>query len=104
MPRDDNRRNLPSFPTRRSSDLTGWQQITVAYPVAAPGSTLDYNAYVTNAPPGTCFDADDAARSVEHTSQLQSPPSVALPLPPATETAPLAVTADASASTDADVS
>ena len=24
-------------------------------------STLDFNAYVTGAPPGTCFYADDAA-------------------------------------------
>ena len=34
--------------------------ISLAYPVTAPGSTLDYNAYISNAAPRTCFDADDA--------------------------------------------
>ncbi len=42
---------------------TAWQQVTVTYTVAAPGSTLDLNAYLSSAdaPPGTCFYADDAA-------------------------------------------
>jgi PKD repeat protein len=41
---------------------TAWQQVTVAYAPAAPGaSTLDLNAYVVGAPPGTCFSADDAS-------------------------------------------
>jgi hypothetical protein len=41
---------------------TDWQPVTVAYTPAAPGrSTLDLNAYVLDAPPGTCFRADDAA-------------------------------------------
>ena len=40
---------------------TAWQQISVSYTPAAPGaSTLDLHAYVTGAPPGTCFLADDA--------------------------------------------
>jgi acid phosphatase type 7 len=38
-----------------------WQRVSVAYEPVAPGaSTLDFNAYVSNAPPGTCFYADDA--------------------------------------------
>jgi len=52
---------LAGSASARVTLTTDWQQIAVAYPVAAPGSALDYNAYVTNAPPGTCFDADDAS-------------------------------------------
>ena len=43
---------------------TSWQQVTLSYTPASPGSTyLDLNAYTTtaNSPPGTCFYADDAA-------------------------------------------
>jgi parallel beta-helix repeat protein len=41
---------------------TGWQQITVTYAPVAPGqSTLDFNAYVSNAAAGSSFYADDAA-------------------------------------------
>jgi len=39
---------------------TSWQQVSVTLPVSSPGSTFDYNAYVSNAAPGTCFYADDA--------------------------------------------
>ena len=46
-----------------TSQLTlssNWQQVTVAYAPSSPGSsTLDLNAYVSAAPPGTCFYADD---------------------------------------------
>ena len=43
---------------------TSWQLVTVTYTPAAPGaSTLDFNAYLSNAPTGTCFYADDAAVS-----------------------------------------
>jgi PKD repeat protein len=39
-----------------------WQQITVTYaPTAAGQSTLDFNAYVSNAAAGSSFYADDAA-------------------------------------------
>jgi parallel beta-helix repeat protein len=41
---------------------SSWQQVTLAYTPSAPGSsTLDLNAYVSAAPPGTCFDADDVS-------------------------------------------
>ena len=41
---------------------TSWQQVSLTYTPASPGSsTLDFNAYVVSAPPGTCFYADDAA-------------------------------------------
>jgi len=43
---------------------TAWQQVTVTYTAASPGSsTLDFNTYLSSAdaPPGTCFYADDAA-------------------------------------------
>jgi len=40
---------------------TGWSLVTVSYAPVSPGlSTLDFNAYITGAPPGTCFYADDA--------------------------------------------
>ena len=46
-----------------TSQLTlssSWQQVTLAYTPTSPGSsTLDLNAYVSAAPPGTCFYADD---------------------------------------------
>jgi PKD repeat protein len=40
---------------------SSWRLVSVVYtPAAAGTSTLDFNAYVANAPPGTCFYADDA--------------------------------------------
>ena len=39
---------------------TTWSPVTVTHTPAA-GSTLDFNAYVSSAPPGTCFYADDVA-------------------------------------------
>jgi PKD repeat protein len=43
---------------------TSWQQISVSYTSLKPSSTLDYTAYITNALPGVCFLADDAAMIV----------------------------------------
>lgn len=44
---------------------TSWQQVTVAKVPQSPGSsTLDFTAYVSSAPPGTCFFADDASITV----------------------------------------
>src|SRR3954453_7851202 len=40
---------------------TAWQRLSVEYTPTVPGSTLDFNAFVTNAQPGICFYADDAA-------------------------------------------
>jgi parallel beta-helix repeat protein len=40
---------------------TGWQQATLSYAIRSPGSTLDFQAYVSNAAPGTAFYADDAS-------------------------------------------
>lgn len=40
---------------------TTWQQISVTYRPATPGSTIDDTAYVLNAAPGGCFLSDDAA-------------------------------------------
>ena len=75
---------------------TSWQQITLTHPTASPGSTLDFSAYVTKAPPGTCFYADDVAMVWD------APPAVALSVSPTSGTLPLPVTADASGSTDPD--
>jgi hypothetical protein len=42
-----------------------WQPLSVQYTAADPsGSTLDFNAYEMEAPPGTCFYADDASVAV----------------------------------------
>jgi Tol biopolymer transport system component len=73
---------------------TGWQQVKVAYtPLAQGASTLDYTASVSRAAAGTaCFDAGDAALYFEPT------PAASLGVTPATGTAPLWVTADASGS------
>ena len=39
---------------------TAWQKLSVNYTPVVPGSSsLDLNAYITNAAPGTCFYADD---------------------------------------------
>jgi hypothetical protein len=35
--------------------------VSVPYTIASPGSTLDYQAYVTNPAPGTALYADDAS-------------------------------------------
>jgi len=40
---------------------TSWQKLSVSYTTVATASSLDFNAYVTNAPVGICFYADDAA-------------------------------------------
>ena len=40
---------------------TSWQKVSLNYTTVAPGSSLDFNTYITGAPPGTCFYADDAA-------------------------------------------
>ncbi len=41
---------------------TSWQLVTVTYtPVQPSSSTLDFNAYVSQSPAGTCFYADDLA-------------------------------------------
>ena len=46
---------------------TSWQQVSVSYTVTTPGSSsLDFNAYLSSAdaPPGTCFYADDVSVTV----------------------------------------
>jgi len=40
---------------------TSWQQVTVTYTIKSPGSTLDYQGYVSSPAPGTAFYADDAS-------------------------------------------
>ena len=40
---------------------TSWQQVTVVYAIKGPGSTLDFQAYVSNPAPGAVFYADDAS-------------------------------------------
>lgn len=42
---------------------TSWQQVSVSI-VPQPGDALDLTAYVQNAPPGTCFYADDISITV----------------------------------------
>jgi hypothetical protein len=46
------------------STLRLHQLVTVSYvPASAGSSTLDFNAYVSNAPVGTCFYADGVSNS-----------------------------------------
>jgi hypothetical protein len=50
--------------TTQATLSTNWELVTVTYTPAAPGaSTLDFNVYISSAPTGTCFYADDAAVS-----------------------------------------
>jgi parallel beta-helix repeat protein len=47
--------------TTQATLSTSWQQVTVTCAVASPGSTLDFNAYVSKASPSVVFYADDAS-------------------------------------------
>ena len=79
---------------------SSWQRVSVTYDAVAPGSgSLDLTAFVAGAPPGTCFYADDVSltfwpKDVPPTASLAVSPSIAAPT--------MAVTADASKSTDTD--
>ncbi len=44
---------------------SAWRQVSVAYTPTSPGSTLDLEAYSTDAPIGVCFHADDASLTHE---------------------------------------
>jgi PKD repeat protein len=59
--REYNGSTLVGSVTTQAALTTSWQQVTVRYPIASPGSSLDYNAYVSSAASGTCFYADDAS-------------------------------------------
>jgi parallel beta-helix repeat protein len=60
--REYNSGTLVNTVTTQSTLTTTWSQVTVTHTPAA-GNTLDFNAYLSSAdaPPGTCFYADDAA-------------------------------------------
>jgi hypothetical protein len=47
--------------TKSLALTSAWQQVSVDYTPVAAGSTLDFEAYSTNAPAGVCFQADDAS-------------------------------------------
>jgi PKD repeat protein len=70
----------------------------VRYTPAAPGSTLDFNAFVTGAQVGTCFYADD----VFIAPPANDAPTAALTVSPGSGAIDLGVTADASGSVDDD--
>jgi hypothetical protein len=40
---------------------SSWQQVTLVYTPVAPGSSLDVDAFISNAPVGVCFRADDVS-------------------------------------------
>ena len=44
---------------------SSWQQVTANYTPVAPGSSLDFEAYTSNAPAGVCFQADDASITLD---------------------------------------
>jgi parallel beta-helix repeat protein len=84
---------------------TGWTQVSLDYTPVQPGaSTLDLNAYVSGAAPGTCFYADDVVMDrgaqTEPPPPSNDPPTAALQVTPQSGSTPLEVTADASASSD----
>jgi parallel beta-helix repeat protein len=52
--------------TTQTTLTTSWQQVVVTYtPTRPDASALDFNAYVSSAAPGVCFDADDASIEVQ---------------------------------------
>jgi hypothetical protein len=51
---------LVATATTQATLTTSWQQVTVT-DTATAGSTLDFNAYISSAPHGTCFYADDVS-------------------------------------------
>jgi parallel beta-helix repeat protein len=50
---------LMAAPTVQVSLTTSWRQVSVVHTPSVVGSSLDVNAYVSKAQPGTCFYADD---------------------------------------------
>ena len=53
---------LVGTPAVSSVDLTSaWQEVSVQIAPQSSGHTLDLTAFVSNAPPGTCFYADDVS-------------------------------------------
>src|SRR5205814_7563068 len=62
-------RHLHSFPTRRSSDLP-WRGCGAAPWTPPPGRTASANRSASRCP--SCWPGRAAARSEEHTSELQS--------------------------------
>ena len=61
---------------------TAWQLVTVAYDPIAPGtSTLDFNAYVSDAPSGTCFYADDASITLAEPTPVATATPTPTPIP-----------------------
>jgi hypothetical protein len=60
--REYNNGTLVGTQTSSVTLSTSWQLVTVSYVPTAPGATtLDFNPYVSSAPVGTCFYADDAS-------------------------------------------
>jgi PKD repeat protein len=62
--REYNGSKLVGSATAQAALTTSWQQVAVTYAIASPGSSLDYNAYVSSAASGTCFYADGASVSL----------------------------------------
>jgi parallel beta-helix repeat protein len=43
---------------------TSWQSISATYTPVSPGSTLDFNLYTKDSPPGQCLQADDVSETL----------------------------------------
>ncbi len=50
---------LVSAPTTLVTLTTSWQEVVLTYAPSVAGSSLDFNAFISKAPSGTCFYADD---------------------------------------------
>jgi parallel beta-helix repeat protein len=57
--REYNGSSLVSAPTTLVTLTSSWQQVVLTYTPSVAGSTLDLNAFISKAPAGTCFYADD---------------------------------------------
>jgi hypothetical protein len=82
---------------------TAWQPISASYTPVAPGtSTLDFQAFVSSAPPGACFYADDVGITVGTGAEVG--PAAELGMTPDWGAVAMTMTADASRSADLDSS
>src|SRR5438309_6551946 len=65
-------RDLPSFPTRRSSDLTPWFSGSPLLPSGRASIVAVKILHSGAAPDALSFSNEGSSRSEEHTSELQS--------------------------------